>query len=54
MRPRLHRFLANGVSSASGPRLPAGNHRYGMDRKTPAVGAGFNLQTGLEPGRIAQ
>ena|SRR5271165_3637239 len=42
------------VSSASGPRLPAGDHRYGMDRKTRTVGAGFNLQTGPEPGRIAQ
>ena len=28
--------------------------RLGMDRKTRAVGAGLNLQTGLEPGRIAQ
>src|SRR5208337_5307726 len=40
MRPRLHRLLANGVSSASGPRLPAGDHRYGMDRKVARRGHG--------------
>ena len=28
--------------------------RLGMDRKSRAVGAGFYLQTGLDPGRIAQ
>jgi len=28
--------------------------RLGMDRKSRAVGAVFNLQTGLEPGRNAQ
>ena len=49
MRPRLHRFLANGVSSASGPRLPAGNHGYGMDRKTRALGAGENKARGGLP-----
>src|SRR5271157_5687259 len=46
MRPRLHRLLANGVSSASGPRLPAGDHRYGMDRKTRALGAGSTSRRG--------
>jgi len=29
-------------------------HRLGRDRKSRAVGAVFNLQTALEPGRIAQ
>src|SRR5208337_5045083 len=46
MRPRLHRLLANGVSSASGPRLPAGDHRYGMDRKTRTCGRGVQPPDG--------